>query len=347
VIIDVHGHYTTSPRQLKEYRERQIAKLEEPGSPALAPDVRISDDDIRESLEKNQLRIQRERGVDMTIFSPTAGAMAHHIGNETTSRHWTQACNDLIHRACTLFPDNFAGVCQLPQSPGVSPANSVAELERCVTELGFVGCNVNPDPSDGNWTGPPLTDRFWYPLYEKMVELDVPGMVHVSCSCNPNFHHTGAHYLNGDTSVFMQFVRADLFKDFPTLRFVIPHGGGAVPYHWGRFRGLAQDMKRPPLTELLRNVFFDTCVYHQAGIELLLKTIPADNILFASEIVGAVKGIDPDSGHYYDDTKRYIDAVAWLPASDREKLFNQNASKVYPRIGAHLARRAKAAKATA
>ena len=85
-----------------------------------------------------------------------------------------------------------------------------------------------------------------------MVELDVPAMVHVSSSCNPNFHATGAHYINADTTAFMQFLTADLFKDFPTLRFIIPHGGGAVPYHWGRYRGLAQDMKRPPLGELIR-----------------------------------------------------------------------------------------------
>ena len=157
-------------------------------------------------------------------------------------------------------------MCQLPQTPGVPLANCIAELERCVNELGFIGCNLNPDPSGGHWTAPPLTDRYWYPFYEKLVELDVPAMVHVSASCNPNFHATGAHYINADTTAFMQFLTADLFKDFPTLRLIIPHGGGAVPYHWGRYRGLAQDMKRPPLADLIRNnVFFDTCVYHQAG----------------------------------------------------------------------------------
>ena len=86
-----------------------------------------------------------------------------------------------------------------------------------------------------------------------MVELDVPAMVHVSGSCNPNFHATGAHYINADTTAFMQFLTSTLFKDFPTLKFIIPHGGGAVPYHWGRYRGLAQDMKLPPLEELLLN----------------------------------------------------------------------------------------------
>ena len=142
-----------------------------------------------------------------------------------------------------------------------------------------------------------------------MVEYDIPAMIHVSTSCNACFHTTGAHYLNADTTAFMQCLTSDLFKDFPTLRFVIPHGGGAVPYHWGRFRGLAQELKKPLLKDhLLNNIFFDTCVYHQPGIDLLTKVIPVDNILFASEMIGAVRGIDPETGHYYDDTKRYIEA---------------------------------------
>jgi 4-oxalmesaconate hydratase len=334
MIIDCHGHYTTAPAELQKFRDAQIAGLKDPALPPASADVRINDDQIRESLEKAQLKLQRERGTDLTIFSPRASAMAHHIGDESTSLSWSRVCNDLIHRVCSLYPENFVGVCQLPQSTGAPPANSAAELERCVRDLGFIGCNLNPDPSGGHWNSPPLTDRHWYPLYEKMVELDVPAMVHVSSSCNPNFHATGAHYINADTTAFMQFLTADLFKDFPTLRFIIPHGGGGVPFHWGRYRGLAQDLKRPPLEEMMRNnVFFDTCVYHQPGIELLLKVVPVDNILFGSEMVGAVRGIDPRTGHFYDDTKRYIDALP-LSAEDRKKLFEDNARKVYPRLRA-------------
>jgi 4-oxalmesaconate hydratase len=333
MIIDCHGHYTTAPKALQTYRDAQIAALNDPSRARVKGTVAITDDEIRESLEGAQLKFQRERGTDVTIFSPRASAMAHHVGDAATSLHWSQHCNDLIHRVCLLYPENFVGVCQLPQSPGVPPDTCIGELERAVTELGFVGCNLNPDPSGGHWTAPPLTDRYWYRLYEKMVELDVPAMVHVSSSCNPNFHATGAHYINADTTAFMQFLTADLFKAFPTLRFIIPHGGGAVPYHWGRYRGLAQDMKRPPLGELIRdNVFFDTCVYHLAGIELLLKIVPSDNILFGSEMVGAVRGIDPETGHYFDDTKRYIDGVKALDDSDRRKIFEGTARKVYPRI---------------
>ena len=339
MIIDCHGHYTTAPAELQVFRDAQIAALKDSSkAPRGAP--AISDDQIRASLEGAQLKLQRERGTDLTIFSPRASAMAHHIGNEQTSLAWSRVCNDLIHRVCLLYPDNFVGVCQLPQSPGVAPANSAAELERCVTQLGFIGCNLNPDPSGGHWTSPPLTDRHWYPLYEKMVELDVPAMVHVSSSCNANFHATGAHYINADTTAFMQFLTSDLFKDFPKLRFIIPHGGGAVPFHWGRYRGLAQDMKRPLLPDLMRNnVFFDTCVYHRPGIELMLKVVPHENILFGSEMVGAVRGIDPETGHYFDDTKRYLDTLS-LPDDLRHRIFEGNARRVFPRLDKALARAA-------
>jgi 4-oxalmesaconate hydratase len=326
MIVDCHGHYTTAPQALWDWRKRQVSENNS------SFELQISDDEIRESLEANQLKLQRERGSDVTFFSPRAGSMEHHVGDAKISAAWSRVQNDMIHRVCTLYPASFVPVCQLPQSPGVAPANCIAELERCVTQLGFVGCNLNPDPSGGHWKEPPLIDRWWYPLYEKLVELDVPAMVHVSSSCNPAFHFTGAHYINADTTAFMQLIQGDLFKDFPTLKLVIPHGGGAVPYHWGRYRGLAQDMQRPPLKEhLLKNVFFDTCVYHQPGIDLLLKVIPVENILFASEMVGAVRGIDPETGHYYDDTKRYIENNKSLGATEREKIFEANARRVYSR----------------
>ncbi|TLZ15781.1 MAG: amidohydrolase [Gammaproteobacteria bacterium] len=335
MIIDCHGHYTTAPAAHQKFRDAQIAGLEDPTAPAARPGA-ISDDEIRDSIEKNQLRLQSERGADLTLFSPRASAMGHHLGNEAVSSAWTRVNNDLIKRVVDLYPGNFAGVCQLPQSPGVPIGNSVAELERCVRELNFVGCNLNPDPSGGHWTSPPLTDRHWYPFYEKMVELDVPAMIHVSASCNPNFHATGAHYINADTTAFMQFIEGDLFRDFPTLRFIIPHGGGAVPYHWGRYRGLADMLKRPPLEEhVMRNVFFDTCVYHQPGIDLLARVVDIGNILFGSEMVGAVRGIDPRTGHYFDDTKRYIDALS-VSSAQKERIYEKNARRVFPRLDALL-----------
>lgn len=337
MIIDCHGHFTTVPKTLHAWRERQLAHVNTPANQPKASDLKISDDEIRTAIEGGQLKLQRERGGDLTIFSPIAGQMGHHLGNQQTSYAWSELCNDLIHRVCQMFPDNFAPVCQLPQSPGQAPANSVKELRRCVEELGFVGCNLNPDPSGGHWKDPPLTDRSWYPLYEEMVRLDVPAMIHVSSSCNPCFHGTGAHYINGDTTAFMQFLLSDLFQDFPTLRFVIPHGGGAVPYHWGRYRGLALDQQRE-IESLLRNVFFDTCVYHYPGVELLTSVVPVENVLFGSEMIGAVRGKDPDTGEYFDDTKKYVDACRHLTPAERHKIFETNVRRVYPRLDVRLKR---------
>ena len=337
MIIDCHGHYTTAPPALEAWRKRQIAGIADPSNRPKVSELRISDDELVSTIEDNQLRLMRQRGLDVTLFSPRASFMAHHIGDFDVSATWAAICNELCYRVSQLFPDHFVPVAMLPQSPDVDVATCIPELEKCIDQYRNVGINLNPDPSGGHWTSPPLSDRHWYPIYEKMVEYDIPAMVHVSTSCNPAFHTTGAHYLNADTTAFMQCLTSDLFKDFPSLRFLIPHGGGAVPYHWGRFRGLAQELGKPLLQEhLLKNIFFDTCVYHQPGIDLLTTVIPVDNILFASEMIGAVRGVDPESGHHYDDTKRYVEAAARLDAAARHKIYEGNARRVFPRLDARL-----------
>jgi 4-oxalmesaconate hydratase len=342
VIIDVHGHYTTAPKALETWRNRQIAGINDPSAMPRVSELKISDDELRESIIGNQLAKMQERGSDLTIFSPRASFMAHHIGDFAISASWASICNELCYRVSQLFPDNFIGAAMLPQSPGANPKTCIPELEKCIKEYGFVGINLNPDPSGGHWTSPPLSDRQWYPIYEKMIEYDIPAMIHVSTSCNDCFHTTGAHYLNADTTAFMQCLTSDLFKDFPTLKFLIPHGGGAVPYHWGRFRGLAQEMKKPLLTELLlNNITFDTCVYHQPGIDLLTKVIPTKNILFASEMIGAVRGIDPETGFYYDDTRRYIEASTILSAEAKQSVYEGNARRVFSRLDAALKAKGK------
>lgn len=333
MIVDCHGHYTTAPAQHEVWRKQQLdAKGDTSGLSNREGPV-IADDEIRESLEGAQLRLQRERGIDLTIFSPRAGGMGHHLGDEQTSQQWSRVCNNLIARVCNLYPDNFAPVCMLPQSPGCRPENVIPELIRCVEELGFIGCNLNPDPSGGHWTEPPLTDPWWFPLYEKLEELDVPAMIHVSQSCNPNHQFTGAYYLNADTSAFMQLLESDLFRRFPGLKIIIPHGGGAVPYHWGRYRGMALDRKLPEPAEMMGdNLYFDTCVYHQPGVNLLSEVVPVKNVLFASEMHGAVRGADPTTGLYFDDTRRYIEASPHLRDEDRAAIFYGNAQKVFTRL---------------
>ncbi|MCW5249556.1 MULTISPECIES: amidohydrolase family protein [unclassified Streptomyces] len=328
MIIDIHGHYTTAPKALQDFRDAQLAGE----SARLAP---VGDDEVRESVEGNQLRVLRERGGDLMLFSPKASGMEHHVPDPAVADAWARASNDMVHRVATLFPAHFAPVAQLPQTPDGNLGGVLAEVRRTVGELGFVGVNLNPDPS-GTWAGRPMTDASWFPVYELLEELDVPAMIHVSTACNPNFHTLGAHYLNADTSVFAQLLQGDVFQRFPGLRFVVPHGGGAVPYHWGRYRGLAMRNGWQDPSALLANIHVDTCVYHQPGIDLLLDVLPTGNVLFASEMLGAVRGADPDTGVEWDDTLVYV-RNAGLSEGALADVLTRNALRVYPRLASRLA----------
>ncbi|MDP4595104.1 MAG: amidohydrolase, partial [Beijerinckiaceae bacterium] len=179
MIIDCHGHYTTAPQELQVWRDRQLAGMADGNRKLTSAAPDISDEQLKNTVEGKQLKMLLDRGGDCTIFSPQASGMAHHVGTPEISEAWSTVCNDLIYRITQIFPKNFIGGCQLPQSPGVSPANCVKELERCVNELDFVVANLNPDPSGGYWQDPPLTDKFWYPIYETLEGLDVPAMIHV------------------------------------------------------------------------------------------------------------------------------------------------------------------------
>ena len=338
MIIDAHGHYTTVPPGMRIFRALQISNM---GRPTKGT-VTISDDEIRVSLEKGQIRLLDERNIDVMLFSPMASAMGHHFGSAKVSRYWTEVSNDLIHRVCSLYPDRFAGVCALPQSPGVPPKECCEELGRCVKEFGFVGCNVNPDPSGGHWTDPPLGDEWWYPLYEKLVELDVTAMMHASATCNPAFHTTGSHYLNVDATAFMQLLESRVFKDFPTLKLVIPHGGGNVPYQAARYRALCLMNKWEPFEEFITRLYFDTTVYNQDAMHLLVKVAGVDNVMFASEMLGGVTTKDPLTGRMFDDNRPCLDALDWLTEDDRRKIYEANVRKAYPRLNAALERRAAA-----
>src|SRR5438128_1650077 len=129
MIIDCHGHYTTAPKVLEDWRNRQIAGIRDSSMKPRVSELKISDDELRDSIESNQLRQMKERGSDLTIFSPRASFMAHHIGDFAISSEWAAICNELCYRVATLFPENFIGAAMLPQSTGVDPKTCIPELE--------------------------------------------------------------------------------------------------------------------------------------------------------------------------------------------------------------------------
>jgi 4-oxalmesaconate hydratase len=327
MIIDVHAHYTQAPPELDAYRGKQLGNLNRPTKGNLT----ITDEQIVKSVQKN-FQQMADKGLDRLVFSPRASGMGHDFGSELVSRYWTETNNELIARVCKMFPDKLVPCCQLPQTPGISPKNCVPELERCVKELGFVACNINPDVSGGVAPlTPSLGSEWWYPLWEKMVELDVPGMIHASSTLNPALHILGSHYTNQHNAAVVELCTSRVYDDFPKLKLIIPHGGGAVPYQYNRHRAIHCRENLRPFEEVVKHVYFDMAVYDKDSMEMLIRKMGVDNCVFSTEMLGTAMAIDPKTGKYFDDTVGMLKSIEWLTDEERYKICEGNARKLYTR----------------
>lgn len=330
MIIDAHAH-VTAPDKLYVYKAGLISHRGAHGRGSAG----ATDDDIKKALNEpvfggsSHLDQLKEVGTDMQFVSPRPYQMMH--SEQPKLVNWfIEETNNIIGRQTKLYPNVFRGVCGLPQSPGVSPSSCIPELERCVKQLGFVGCLINPDPGEaGGISTPPLGDRYWYPLYEKLVELDVPGYIH-GAGCRSIRHSYSTHFINEETIAVVSLAGSRVFKDFPKLKIVVSHGGGAVPYHFGRFQ--APSLRRggsETFYDGLRRLYFDTVLYTAQALELLFKTVGADRCLFGTERPGVGTAKDPKTGKWMDDVKSYIDGFEWLSAADKKTIFEDNAKKLF------------------
>lgn len=326
-VADVHAHFTQAPAKLFEWRGLQITSQNKPRKRPL----KISDDELRESLQSN-IRQMDERGIDFLLFSPRASGMGHDFGGSLISRYWTEVSNNLIGRACALYPDRLLPVCQLPQAPGVAPSEWVEELRRAVDDLGAVGFLINPDVSGGlEPFTPSLGSPWWDPLWQAMTELGVPGMIHASSTRNPAFHVNGSHYIAQDYAAAVELCASDVFDKFPSLKIIIPHGGGGIPFQYNRHRALHLSQGLKPFEEAVSHLYFDTAVYDPASLELLIRVVGADNLLFGSEMFGTAKTVDPETQRTFDDILPMVRAIDWLTPEDTEKILVGNARKLYTR----------------
>ncbi len=330
MIIDSHAH-VTAPQELYAYKANILAHRGAHGRGKIG----LSDDQITAALQapvfggNSHLDQLREVGTDMQLLSPRPYTMMHSEKPEKLVRWFIEETNNIIGRQAKLFPEVFRPVAGLPQNMGVSPANSVDELERCVKEMGFVGCLINPDPNEGQGEPPPgLGDEYWYPLYEKLVELDVPALIH-SAGCRSPREPYSLHFINEENIAIVSLLSSTVFQDFPTLRLIVSHGGGAIPYQIGRYRAMWIRRGKEPFDTALRRLYFDTCLYSKDALELLFKTVGVDRCMFGTEKPGIGSSKDPETGRWLDDTKPSIESIEWLSDDDRQQIFEGTAKAVY------------------
>jgi 4-oxalmesaconate hydratase len=245
----------------------------------------------------------------------------------------TTTVNDLLARAVRLHPDRFAGMAGLPQVAGMSPANCVDELERCVKQLGFVGCKINPDPGEGGVQTPSMGDAHWYPLYAKMVELDVPALIHggpFRFSREPEL----GYFCTEEAIAAWGLLRSRVFQDFPTLKIIVGHGGGYVPYQVGRGRAfrlneIARDAQLERFDVTLRRLWFDTVLYNSESLELLFKVVGVDRCVFGSDKPANGSVVDPETGRALNDIRLLVEAITWLTDADRAAIYAGNARQMF------------------
>lgn len=334
MIIDAHAH-VVAPDSLYAYKANLLAD----GGYHDLPVV-ISDEDLAACADRN-VALMDQVGTDLQLLSPRPYHLMHSVKPGQIVHRWIRANNDVIARTVALHPKRFAGIAALPTVPGAPIEDCFEELDRAVNDLGFVGMCLNPDPYEGLGISPTLGDPYWYPLYERLVELDVPVQIH-SAGCFDGRETYSEHFVTEESRAILSILRSPVFSDFPDLKIMISHAGGSVPYQVGRWQAerLHSSLGGGPEAErfevALRRFWFDTVLHHPGSLQLLFEVVGPDRCLFGTERPGSGSAVNPDTGRAFDDLKPVIEAIEDLNEDEREAIFSGNALTMFSRLGVRV-----------
>ncbi|OLO39019.1 amidohydrolase [Alkalihalophilus pseudofirmus] len=341
MIIDSHAHLVT-PQSL--YAIWPVIQVSNGLHDNIEPNV--TDEEIKACADRN-IAIMDSVGTDMQLLSPRPFTLMHSHQRVADVQKWVKLNNDTIKRTVDLYPTRFRGVAGLPQVAGQPISIVFDEIDRCIDELGFVGVLLNPDPGEGDGKTPNLADKYWYPLYEKLVEKDIPAHIHSAACCGRETY--SEHFISEESLAITSISRSTVFEDFPTLKLMISHGGGSVPYQVGRWRAQRQgydtkssgfDNKKKNHSEtfddILRKFYFDTVLYNKESLELLFKIVGPDRCLFGTEKPGSGSAKDPNTGRDYDDLKPVIEEIEALTQEQKDQIFEGNTRSMFTRLDKFL-----------
>lgn len=334
MIIDAHAHLVT-PAEVLAHRATLLAS----GGYHLGR-ARIPDAAIGKAADSN-VALLDEVGTDLQLLSPRPFHLGTSMTPSSLVEPWIGTHNDAIARTVELHPTRFAGIAGLPIVPDAPVSAAFDELTRTIDDLGFVGVLLNPDPAEGYSNGPDLGEPYWYPLWEKLIELRVPALIHSAGSFNGRESYS-EHFVTEESIAILSMVRGGVLERYPELKVIISHGGGSVPYQLGRWQaervhpGLGGSAESEPYEESLRRFYFDSVLHYPLALQLLLKTVGSDRVLFGTERPGSGSAENPATGTQFDDLKPVIESFDFLDADDRHAIFEGNALSIFPRLAERL-----------
>jgi predicted TIM-barrel fold metal-dependent hydrolase len=330
-VLDVHSHVSVPPGS-----RALLASLLASNSPLKSPlseggRDQATPEEYRKSVDTH-IAYMDDRDIDVQIIGPRPfimmGQMPQHL-----LPGWTRYVNDTIKQQVDFYPDRFLGAAQLPQlSSAEDLTHCLPELERCVNELGFVAAYVSPDPA-GVRSTPGMHEAYWYPLYQKCEEMQIPIIVHGTTCLDPRFGVVPQNYQLGfviEQYLATQFLsHGDVFERFPNLKVVVCHCGGALDRFIPSDPHLAQK-------DLSNNLFFDTCAHDVNYLTAAVKQRGVERLVFGTEAPGsgaAVRHEGEGPGKTGDDLVPVISSFDFLTPDDLKKIFNTNPAKVFPQLG--------------
>lgn len=322
MIIDIHTHFHSrelegkggeiGPRLVDEKGKTfwQLGSRRQAAPPPIY--------DLEQRVKKMD-----EAGVDVQILSNSPKWYLYNLIHEVSAEtcvSFASIQNDDLAKAKRRFPGRFEAVATLPL---VDIKATLKEFDRATRELGMKGVII-----DSIVNGKGLDDESLFSLYEKIQQAGVPLFVHPRFLPDDRINQYGFRWMIGfcfdETYAMACLVFGGVLDNFPALKVVITHGGGATPYLLGRLLEGTLHRRDPkikskyPFDYYLKRFYYDACTYHPAPLQYLASLVGYDNILFGTNFPGS-----PEAA------PTVICQLADVSESDKRKMLGDNAKKIY------------------
>ncbi len=265
-----------------------------------------------------RLKIMDSQGVGMHALSLTQPMV--YWADDDLGTQLCVAFNDALSAAHLAHPDRLIGFACLPLQ---NPTLAAEELERAAKLPGIKGVYMATAVRDRE-----LSDRSFFPLYERCEALGLPIFLHPMMINNERLKQFYLINLCGnpfDTAIAAaHLIFGGVLDAFPKLEISLPHGGGVLPILRGRLdRGFdlrpeCKTIRNPP-SSYLKRFTYDTITYDEALLEDLIKLVGVDRILMGSDYCFDIA---------YEEPVRFLDGVQSLTGEQKQQILWRNAAKL-------------------